>query len=337
MATSDVYKSVAKQDLENIPMIVYRLRGKDCHSITTIEFKIPNFRKLKDNVHYNKTMGLLKCNIDFFKRQNSVGILFCIADEHVSSVQCYVSYDEMYCRSDTIKMNRMSPFEYEVYLEPEVIYHSRNELIKMGSLQLMFTVRKQISLMAVRPFSGKRPLGEALNPTQLPDRLDTPRRVCEIQKLAADMKNLSHRHIFADFKIRVQNYVLPVHKALMAGRSGFFHEYIRENSKEITLCVKPETLSFVICFIYYGTLMVTELEELLQILELAVELRVSSLVNLIVMHLKFNIDKTDVDLIRNAGSKPGMEILVKLADDYVDADDLYGIEKDEDDETDSGE
>lgn len=312
MATG--FTPVDKRILKNTSMYVYHTR--DGYQTTFMAFKITigKFSKMKDNEVYEKELSYKNWILYVLKKNKTVTLTLRTFSGCTYDVECQVLYGDN-SESHSIYANKISDDEYVIELSSDIVYGQLNEFPEVDKLTFGFRIDYGIDARILRPVTES-------SIERKPESL-----LCISQKKeqTAEMglvKNLSDVEFtkFTDFKVRAGNTVACVSKGILAARSKFFFDYLKDNpdAEELELhSTSYAAFTSAMAYIYCGSCQVGSITTMLSLIKLAKKLQMKRLHEMCYNYVKNSIDASNARLIKEMGSSIGEDELVSSADQFL--------------------
>lgn len=306
------FTPVNKRMLENTFMYVYHIRDGYQSTSMSFKIKIDKFSKMKENEVYKIQLSYKNWILYVLKKKNAVTLTLRTFSGVTYNVQCKVMYGNN-STSHSICANKVSDDEYVIKLSSDVIYSKLNEFRKEDCMFCGFHVECGIDARILRPVTE----------STIERKHESVLCINQLQEETAEMalvRNLSDVEYtkFTDFRIRAGNTIVGVSKGILAARSKFFFDYLKDNpdAEGIELNTSFGALKLAMEYIYCGNCQVGDISTMLTLMKLAKMLQMKRLYEMCYNYVKNSIDASNAQLIREMGSYIGEDELVSSADQF---------------------
>lgn len=307
------FTPVNKRILENTSMYVYHTRNGFQSTFISFKIKIDKFSKMKDNEIYKRQLSYKNWILHVLKKIKTVTVTLRTFDACTYDVKCLVRYDNN-STSHPICANKVSNDEYVIELSSDIIYGQLNEFLKVDCLYCIFQIAYETDARILRTVTESR----------IERKNESAFCINQLKEETAEMalvRNLGDVEWtkFTDFKIRAGDTVVGVSKCILAARSKFFFDFLKDNpdAGEIELDTSLPTLKLAMEYVYWGNCQVGSISTMLALIKLAKHLQMKRLHEMCSNYVKNSIDASNVHLIRETGTYIGEDELVSAADQFL--------------------
>lgn len=220
-------------------MEVKSIRNLQQSNACLFYWTITQFGNLKIDVEYRKRTVYLNWMFTITKKRDKC-VVTVITDIYKGGIRCSVRYCNS-VSSDPILARIVGNGRYQVDFKNSIIDISENEFLKSNILELSFSFNESGStLLTVQPKSPN-------------DTFTSDYKKMHAKRVVTQIPD-DRSFYFAFYNNKKKFYI---HKAILAARSSYFRQYIRENCKEgetgeMKLNVSLEVMNCLISFLYTG-------------------------------------------------------------------------------------
>ena len=314
MAATSECTAVKKCPLKNTFMYANHVRSGSHRKRICFIIKIDKFSVIKEKTSYTNPLPHKDWMLNISKNRNSITLILQTFETDISEVMCRVrySYDSV---SEDIRVNKASDDNYVIRISSEIINVPGN--LSVLSTDCLFC---ELHAVLASVIKINRPVLENRIPSnEEPASVIYEHKDTEEGALIQDLKVKLNFVDFANFKIKIKDSVRYVHKPIIAARSKFFFDYLKENpdSKEIELDASIEAFDRMYVYMYYGEICPTDVPTTIALMKLAMKLQMKKLYEISLNFVMDSIYASNVQLIRQAGNDFGDNVLVSATDEFL--------------------